>query len=396
MSAERRWYFSSESVTQGHPDKVADTVSDAVLDAVLADDPNARVACETLVTTRRVVVAGEITAHGEQDVEGIAREAIADIGYRGFDPDFDADTVVVEDLVHPQSPDIAGGVTSSLEVREGSVDELDGLGAGDQGIIFGFACDETPELMPLPIQLAHRLAERLTEVRRSGELDYLRPDGKTQVTVEYRGRTPVRVTNALISAHHAAGVALEEMQRDLAARVAEPVLASYLDGEHVPLLVNPSGRFEVGGPPADTGLTGRKVIVDTYGGYARHGGGAFSGKDATKVDRSAAYAARHAAKNLVASGLVSRCEVQLAYAIGQARPFSIHLETFGTEQVDPARLEALLDRCFDFRPAAIIRRFGLQRPIFRPTAAYGHFGRDRFPWEATDVADELAAEGARL
>jgi S-adenosylmethionine synthetase len=391
MGMTREWYFSSESVTEGHPDKVADAISDGVLDAALRIDPNARVACETMVTTRRAIVAGETTVSEALPIDEIAREAIRRIGYGGFDPDFDADTVEIERLIHEQSPDIAGGVVESLEKRSGSTDPLDALGAGDQGIMFGFACDETPELMPLPIQLAHRLAERLSTVRRDGTLPYLRPDGKTQVTVKYEDHRPLAVTNVLISAHHAAGVVLEEMRAELAEHVARPVLTDYLQDDEVPLLLNPSGRFEIGGPVADTGLTGRKIIVDTYGGYARHGGGAFSGKDATKVDRSAAYAARHAAKNVVAAGLALRCEVQLAYAIGQARPFSIHLETFGTEQVDPARIEKLLSDVFDFRPAAILDRLGLRSPIFSRTAAYGHFGRPEFTWESTAAAADLAS-----
>lgn len=394
---ERAWYFSSESVTEGHPDKVADAVSDAVLDAALAGDTDARVACETLVTKRRVVVAGEITTAVDIPVERIARGVIADIGYRGFDPDFDADTVEVTNLVHEQSTDISNGVTTASELRAGiSTDPGDEIGAGDQGIMFGFACDETPELMPLPIQLAHRLAEQLAKARRDGIVDYLRPDGKTQVTVEYRGTRPVRVKNVLISAHHAPDVDPDVMEKDLATYVAHPVVEAYLDGDRVPLLVNPSGRFAIGGPAADTGLTGRKIIVDTYGGYARHGGGAFSGKDPTKVDRSATYAARHAAKNVVAAGLATRCEVQLAYAIGQARPFSIHVETFGTEQVDPDKLADLLQSFFDFRPRMIIERFDLRRPIYRETSAYGHFGRAVFPWEDTSSAAELAAEAAAL
>ena len=391
MGMTREWYFSSESVTEGHPDKVADAISDGVLDAALRIDPNARVACETMVTTRRAIVAGETTVSEALPIDEIAREAIRRIGYSGFDPDFDAATVEVVRLIHEQSPDIAGGVVESLEKRSGSTDPLDALGAGDQGIMFGFACDETPELMPLPIQLAHRLAERLSTVRRDGTLPYLRPDGKTQVTVKYEDHRPLAVTNVLISAHHAAGVVLEEMRAELAEHVARPVLTDYLQDDEVPLLLNPSGRFEIGGPVADTGLTGRKIIVDTYGGYARHGGGAFSGKDATKVDRSAAYAARHAAKNVVAAGLALRCEVQLAYAIGQARPFSIHLETFGTEQVDPARIEKLLSDVFDFRPAAILDRLGLRSPIFSRTAAYGHFGRPEFTWESTATAADLAS-----
>jgi S-adenosylmethionine synthetase len=384
-------YFSSESVTEGHPDKVADAISDAVLDAALTIDDHARVACETLVTTDLTVVAGEISVGDSLDVEALARETVRSIGYTEHGIGFDADTMTVHNLVHGQSQDIADGVSDSLEVREGSDDPNDQLGAGDQGIMFGFACDETPELMPLPITLAHRLAESLSRARRDGLVPYLRPDGKTQVTVEYAGQRAIRVTNVLISAHHARDIDMNRMRSDLKAGVVVPVLDNYLDSEAVPLLLNPSGRFEVGGPTADTGLTGRKIIVDTYGGYARHGGGAFSGKDATKVDRSAAYAARHAAKNVVAAGLASRCEVQLAYAIGQARPFSILVETFGTEKVDPGRLALVLGEFFDFRPAVIIERLGLRRPIFRATSAYGHFGRPEFPWEDTSAAAELAS-----
>ncbi|HSJ28703.1 MAG TPA: methionine adenosyltransferase [Acidimicrobiia bacterium] len=387
----RTWYFSSESVTEGHPDKVCDAVSDAVLDAALTGDDHSRVACETMVTTGIAIVAGEISTRTSIDLDPLVRGVIRDIGYDGFDPDFSADTIAVDDRLHQQSPDIADGVVGSLERRRGSDDPHDELGAGDQGIMFGYACDETPELMPLPILLAHRLAERLSEVRKSGMLDYLRPDGKTQVTVRYDGDRPVGVTNILISAHHATEVTTDDLTADLHSEVVKPVLAEHLAGESVPLLVNPSGRFVIGGPVADTGLTGRKIIVDTYGGYARHGGGAFSGKDATKVDRSAAYAARHAAKNVVAAGLARRCEVQLAYAIGQASPFSIHVNTFGTEHVAPERVEKALDDVFDFRPSAIIERLGLRAPIFRPTAAYGHFGRTGFPWERTEMTGALAA-----
>ncbi|HEY7703634.1 MAG TPA: methionine adenosyltransferase [Acidimicrobiia bacterium] len=386
----RRWYFASESVTEGHPDKVADAISDSVLDAVLAQDPMGRVACESMVTTGVAVVAGEISSQAVIDIEALTRSTVADLGY-DFDPEFSADTIRVQSLVHSQSPDIAASVTRSLEDRSGSQDPLDALGAGDQGIMFGFAVDETSELMPLPIQLAHRLAERLAAVRREGLLGYLRPDGKTQVTVEYEGDRPLRVTSALISAHHAPGVDSKAMAADLRAEVVERVIPDDLLAGDVAVLINPSGNFEVGGPPADTGLTGRKIIVDTYGGYARHGGGAFSGKDPTKVDRSGAYAARHAAKNVVAAGLARRCEVQLAYAIGQAAPFSIHVDTFGTANIAPERLDKLVGEYFDFRPAAILQRLGLRAPVYRPTSAYGHFGRPGFPWESTEEAEALAA-----
>jgi S-adenosylmethionine synthetase len=391
----RSWFFASESVTEGHPDKVADAVSDSVLDAVLAQDPMGRVACETLVTTGTAVVAGELNTIASLEVEKITREAIAEIGYVG-ESEFSADSIDVTVLIHQQSPDIAAGVDRAEEARDGSIDAYDLLGAGDQGIMFGFAVDETPELMPMPIQLAHRLAERLAEVRKSGELSYLRPDGKTQVMVEYSGTRPVRVTSVLISAHHAPGIDDRGLKLDMWRHVVVPAIPADLLDEKAPLFVNPSGRFEVGGPHADTGLTGRKIIVDTYGGYARHGGGAFSGKDPTKVDRSAAYAARHAAKNVVAAGLATRCEVQLAYAIGRAAPFSIHVDTAGTSVIDPTKLEKLVTEFFDFRPAAILDRLDLRRPIYRPTAAYGHFGRPGFPWESTAVAGDLRKAADKL
>ena len=383
-------------MTEGHPDKICDAVSDGILDAVLAQDPMARVACETLVTKGRVVIAGEITADAEIDPVSIARETIAGIGYVGFDEDFDAETVTIENLLHSQSPDIAGGVTQSLEARTGSKDALDELGAGDQGIMFGYACDETPDLMPLPIQLAHRLAEQLAMVRKNGVVDYLRPDGKTQVSVAYEDGLPLHLNSILISTHHAEGVDSAQIEADLEKLVVAPVAERYHETGEIDVLVNPSGRFVVGGPTADTGLTGRKIIVDTYGGYARHGGGAFSGKDVTKVDRSAAYAARHAAKNVVAAGLASRCEVQVAYAIGRAEPFSVLVEAFGTAQIDPFKLSTLVWEFFDFRPQAIIDRLDLRRPIYQETAAYGHFGRPQFPWESTRAADELAAAAAAL
>jgi S-adenosylmethionine synthetase len=380
-----RWYFSSESVTEGHPDKVADAVSDAILDDVLAHDPNGKVACETLVTTGRAIVAGELNTEHEPDFEEITRSTIAELGYVE-DTNFRADEIDVMILAHTQSPDINQGVDRG---------DLDALGAGDQGIMFGFAVDETPELMPFPIQTAHRLAERLAEVRKDGTLDYLRPDGKTQVTVEYENDRPVRVTSVLVSAHHAAGMDQDTMAKEVWTEVVVPTIPEDMLAGGAGLFFNPTGKFEIGGPHADTGLTGRKIIVDTYGGYARHGGGAFSGKDPSKVDRSAAYAARWAAKNVVAAGLARRCELQLAYAIGRAEPFSIHVETFGTSEVDPERITALVQDYFDFRPGAIIRHLGLLNPIYRPTTAYGHFGREEFPWEKTDVADDLrrAAEG---
>jgi len=390
----RNWYFTSESVTEGHPDKVADRISDAVLDAVLEQDPHGRVACEVLVTDNIVIVAGEITTSAKVDIESAVRQAIRDIGYADSSGLFAADTCDVKVIVKRQSPDIAGGVFESLEARNGSTDPLDSLGAGDQGIMFGYAVDETPERMPLAIQLAHRLAERLAVVRKDGTLGYLGPDGKTQVTVRYEDSKPVGVHRVLISTQHAEHTDPATLIDDLRKHVLEAVLMD--PDDDFEFIVNPSGRFVVGGPVGDTGLTGRKVIVDTYGGAARHGGGCFSGKDPTKVDRSAAYGARHAARNLVAAGLATRCELQLSYAIGRAEPFSIHLETFGTETVPVARLEGLIAEHFDFRPLAIINRYRLQRPIYRETSAYGHFGRPQFSWEAEDVAVTLAAAAGRL
>lgn len=373
------FFFTSESVTEGHPDKLADAISDAILDAALSADRSARVACETFVTTRLALVGGEITADTDLDVEGIVRRTISEIGYDGFDPDFDAATLEFQNRIHPQSPDIAEGVGG---------DEAP-LGAGDQGIMFGFAVEETDELMPLPIQLAHRLAERLTEVRKTGKLDYLRPDGKTQVMVRYDGGRPTAVEKVLISTHHDRGMDNENMRHDVYETVVAEVIPEAMMSSGLDFIFNPSGSFVIGGPVADTGLTGRKVIVDTYGGFARHGGGCFSGKDATKVDRSAAYAARWAAKNLVAAGVARKLEIQLSYAIGRPEPFSIHIETFGTNQVSPERIEDLVSDAFDFRPASIIAHLGLTDPVFRPTAAYGHFGRPGFSWEQLDKVDEL-------
>ncbi len=393
----RRWYFTSESVTEGHPDKVADRISDAVLDAVLAADPEGRVACETLVTSRLVVLAGELRTSVDVDFENAARWAIHEIGYVD-DPEFSADTVEVQVVAHRQSADIAGGVDRSWEARKGSDDALDQLGAGDQGLMFGYATNETDALMPAPIHYAHAIARTLADVRKAGTLPYLRPDGKTQITVEYDGERPVRIERVLVSTQHDPSVdGADEIRDEIWKHVVEASIpAELLDGSE--FIVNPSGRFVIGGPHGDTGLTGRKIIVDTYGGYARHGGGAFSGKDPTKVDRSAAYAARHAAKNVVAAGLATRCELQVSYAIGQAHPFSLYLDTFGTEQVDPQKLEHLLGEFFDFRPAAIIERLGLRAPVFTPTAAYGHFGRNEtgFTWESTDQAAELAKAAEAL
>ncbi|MEX1134753.1 MAG: methionine adenosyltransferase [Acidimicrobiia bacterium] len=374
----RRWYFTSESVTEGHPDKVADAISDSVLDAALVTTPLARVACETFVTTRLAVVGGEVTAEGPIDVDGIVRETVARIGYDGFDPDFSANSLEVQNRIHEQSADIAAGVDRDL-------------GAGDQGLMFGFAVDETEELMPLPIQLAHRMAERLSEVRRTGKLDYLRPDGKTQVMIRYEGTRPVAVEKVLISAHHAPDKEQAEMAEEVFDVVVAAVVPEDMLTPELEFIFNPSGRFVIGGPVADTGLTGRKIIVDTYGGYARHGGGAFSGKDATKVDRSAAYAARWAAKNLVAAGVASKLEIQLSYAIGRAEPFSIHVETFGTERISPEAIEGVVDEVFDFRPASVIAQLDLTKPVFAQTAAYGHFGRPGFSWEHLDRVEAIRA-----
>jgi S-adenosylmethionine synthetase len=390
------YLFSSESVTEGHPDKLADQISDSILDAFLAEDPQSRVACETLVTTGLVFVSGEITlAEGWVDVPSIVRETITEVGYTDAKFGLDGETCGVMTAIQEQSPDIARGVDDALEHRaEHSGDPLDHLGAGDQGMMFGYACGETDELMPLPIAMAHRLARRLADVRKAGVVPYLRPDGKSQVSIEYEGGRPVRVDTVLISAQHREEVDVETLLKpDVEAEVIDPVLREFpdLDATGVRVLVNPTGRFEIGGPKADTGLTGRKIIVDTYGGYAPHGGGAFSGKDPTKVDRSGAYMARFAAKNIVAAGLADRAQLQLAYAIGSAHPVSLFLETFGTEQVDPEALRSALWDVFDFRPAAIIRDLGLAQPIYRETAAYGHFGRKEFPWEGTDRVDDLRA-----
>jgi S-adenosylmethionine synthetase len=385
--------FTSESVTEGHPDKLADRISDAVLDAMLGQDPNSRVACETLVTTGVVYVAGEITTDGYVDIPAVVRHAITEIGYVDAKFGLDGETCGVITSIQEQSADIAVGVDHALEEREGhSHDSLDLLGAGDQGMMFGYACRETDELMPLPIAIAHRLSHRLSDVRKAGVVPYLRPDGKSQVSVEYQGDAPVRVDTVLISAQHREEVDVETLLRpDIEAEVIDPVLREFPDlrTEGVRVLVNPTGRFEIGGPKADTGLTGRKIIVDTYGGMAPHGGGAFSGKDPTKVDRSAAYMARYVAKNVVSAGLADRFLLQVAYAIGTAHPVSMMLETYGTEQVDPSKLMDAIWEVFDFRPAAIIRDLDLRRPIYEETAAYGHFGRKEFPWEATDRVDAL-------
>ncbi|MCL1700982.1 methionine adenosyltransferase [Lysinibacillus sp. Bpr_S20] len=389
-----RRLFTSESVTEGHPDKICDQISDAILDAILAEDPNARVACETTVTTGLALVSGEITTSTYVDIKGIVRDTVAEIGYTRGKYGFDAENLAVLVAIGEQSPDIAQGVDQALEAREGSMTDADieAIGAGDQGLMFGYACNETPELMPLPISLAHKLARRLTEVRKSGELAYLRPDGKTQVTVEYdENNVPVRVDTIVISTQHDEEATLEQIQADLKEFVIAPVVQKELLDADTKYFINPTGRFVIGGPKGDAGLTGRKIIVDTYGGYARHGGGAFSGKDATKVDRSAAYAARYVAKNIVAAGLADRAEVQLAYAIGVAQPVSIAVDTFGTGRVTESEIVKWVRDLFDLRPAGIIKMLNLRRPIYKQTAAYGHFGRTdlNVPWEQTDKADAL-------
>jgi len=378
--------FTSESVTEGHPDKVADQISDAILDAILACDPYGRVACETLVTTGLVMVAGEISTNCYVDIPRVVRETVRRIGYTRAKYGFDCDTCAVLTAIDEQSADIAGGVNVALEDRSGAASEVGNLGAGDQGMMFGFACDETPELMPLPISLAHKLARRLAAVRRERLLPYLRPDGKTQVTVEYRDGRPLRVDTVVVSAQHKPNVEQSRISADIIAQVIKPVVPAALIDDATRFFVNPSGRFVLGGPQADTGLTGRKIIVDTYGGQARHGGGAFSGKDPTKVDRSGGYAMRWVAKNLVAAGLASRCEVQVAYAIGVAAPVSVAVDSFGTGRLPDRQLADLVRQVFDLRPAAIIRDLALRRPIYAATAAYGHFGRPDLdlPWEATD------------
>ncbi|WP_050616134.1 methionine adenosyltransferase [Bacillus testis] len=393
MSKKRR-LFTSESVTEGHPDKICDQISDSILDAILDKDPNARVACETSVNTGLVLVAGEITTSTYVDIPKIVRGTIKDIGYTRAKFGFDSETCAVLTSIDEQSPDIAAGVDRALEAREGNMteEEIDAIGAGDQGLMFGFACNETSELMPLPISLAHKLARRLTEVRKNNTLDYLRPDGKTQVTVEYdENDKPVRIDTIVISTQHNPEVTLEQIQRDLKEHVINAVVPSELIDQNTKYFINPTGRFVIGGPQGDAGLTGRKIIVDTYGGYARHGGGAFSGKDPTKVDRSAAYAARYVAKNIVAAGLADKVEVQLAYAIGVAEPVSIAIDTFGSGKVDEEVLVDVVRKHFDLRPAGIIKMLDLRRPIYKGTAAYGHFGRNDLdlPWERTDKAEAL-------
>ena len=389
--AANPYLFTSESVTEGHPDKLADQISDAVLDSILAEDPDGRVACETLVTTGVVFVAGEISTQTYIDIPRVVRETVTGIGYTDAKFGIDGATCGVIASIQEQSPDIALGVDKSYEFQHGDTDLLDEMGAGDQGMMIGYACNDTEELMPMPIAVAHRLARRLADVRKAGVVPYLRPDGKSQVTIAYEDGRPVRVHTVLISAQHREEVDVETLLApDVREHVIEPVLAEVgLDHQDKRVLVNPTGRFEIGGPKADTGLTGRKIMVDSYGSMAPHGGGCFSGKDPTKVDRSAAYMGRYVAKNIVAAGVADRVQLQVAYAIGTAHPVSLSIETFGTARVDPVRLEDTVAQLFDFRPAAIIRDLDLRRPIYRETAAYGHFGRKGFPWEETDRADDL-------
>jgi S-adenosylmethionine synthetase len=395
-----RRLFTSESVTEGHPDKICDQISDAVLDAIFTEDPNARVACETAVTTGLVLVMGEISTKCYVDIPKIVRSTIKEIGYDRAKYGFDSETCAVITSIDEQSPDIAMGVDKALEAKTGEMtdEQIAAIGAGDQGMMFGFACDETPELMPMPVSLAHKLVHRLTEARKQNVLDYLRPDGKSQVTVEYEDDRPVRIDTIVISTQHSPDVDHETIERDIIEKVIKPVVPAGLLDSKTRYLINPTGRFVVGGPQGDSGLTGRKIIVDTYGGYARHGGGAFSGKDPTKVDRSAAYAARYVAKNIVAAGLARKCEVQLAYAIGVAKPVSILVDTFGTGLLPEEKIIKLVQKHFDLRPAGIIQTLNLRRPIFKQTAAYGHFGRTdvELSWERTDKAEILKADAARI
>ena len=397
MSLKGKHLFTSESVTEGHPDKICDQISDAVLDAFLEADPNARVACEVSVATGLVLVIGEISSRADYiDIPAIVRRTIKEIGYTRAKFGFDSSTCAVLTSLNEQSADIAQGVNAALESRDGKdvQQENEDIGAGDQGLMFGFATNETPELMPLPIALSHRIARRLSEVRKSGQLDYLRPDGKTQVTIEYQDGKPVRVDTIVVSTQHAEEITLEQIQKDIREHVIAPVVPTEWLDEQTKYFINPTGRFVIGGPQGDAGLTGRKIIVDTYGGYARHGGGAFSGKDPTKVDRSAAYAARYVAKNIVAAGLADKCEIQLAYAIGVAQPVSINVDTYGTGKVSEEKLVEVIRKNFDLRPAGIIKMLDLRRPIYKQTAAYGHFGRTDIdlPWERTDKAELLKAD----
>ena len=386
-----KFLFTSESVTEGHPDKLCDRISDSVLDALIAQDPNAHVACEVTAAKGLIHIMGEISANASVNIEEIARKAMSDIGYSSPESGFDGNACAVISSLNNQSADIAMGVNAAFESRDGDNDELNKIGAGDQGIMFGFACDETPELMPLPISLAHKLAKRLTDVRKNGTLPYLRPDGKTQVTVEYENNTPVRIDTVLISTQHSENVDIPTIKNDLTANVINPIIPKKLIDKNTKILVNPTGRFVIGGPVGDSGLTGRKIIVDTYGGYSRHGGGAFSGKDPTKVDRSAAYAARYVAKNIVAAKLAKKCEIQLSYAIGVAKPISVFVETFGTGTVSDEILTNAVNKVFDLRPAAIIKNLELNKPIYTPLSAYGHMGRKdlNVSWEKTDKIQAL-------
>ncbi len=387
-----RRLFTSESVTEGHPDKICDQISDSILDALLEQDPNSRVACETAVTTGLVVVIGEISTNAYVDIQKVVRNTVKEIGYDRAKYGFDGDTCAVVNAIDEQSTDIAMGVNEALEHKEGKMkDEVEAVGAGDQGMMFGFACDETPEFMPLPISLAHRLSKRLSDVRKNKTLSYLRPDGKTQVTVEYEDEKPVRIDTIVISTQHDPDVTREQIEKDLIENVVKPVVGNDLLDEKTKYLINPTGRFVIGGPQGDAGLTGRKIIVDTYGGYARHGGGAFSGKDSTKVDRSAAYAARWVAKNVVAAGLAKKCEIQLAYAIGVAEPVSVLVDTFKTGVVSDEKISEIISKNFDLRPGAIIKELGLRKPIFKQTAVYGHFGRPdlNLPWEELNKVEVL-------
>ena len=389
-----RKFFTSESVTEGHPDKICDQISDSVLDAILAEDPMARGACETACTTGLILIMGEITTTAKPDFQAIARETVRNIGYDHSDKGFDCNTCGIITAVHGQSPDIAMGVDKALEAKTGEFKDDKDTGAGDQGMVFGFACNETPELMPMPISLAQHMSKRLTEVRKNGTLPYLRADGKTQVTVEYDGNKPIRVDAVVVSSQHAEEISLEQIREDIIREVILPSIPSEYIDDNTKIYVNPTGRFVVGGPHGDSGLTGRKIIVDTYGGYASHGGGAISGKDPTKVDRSAAYMARYVAKNIVASGAAERCEVQIAYAIGVARPLSVLVNTNGTGKVSDERLAEIVNEVFDLRPAAIIETLDLRKPIYKNLAAYGHFGREELgvKWEITDKADEIKAK----